>query len=140
MDDVTVPVDLAARVKASAPPASRPGEPRGLASSLSFWRSAVKDYDLRLDERRVLEDACREMDLIDRLQSAIDSPDFELTTKGSMGQVVSDPLIQEIRQHRTVVARLLAGLKLPEESAGAKPAAGRSTSARQAANASWGKR
>ena len=96
------------------------------------WTEITKDYDLRIDELRVLEDSCREIDLIERLEAEL--RDAPLMVTGSMGQPVASPLVQELRQHRSVLARLLAGLKLPEESG---EGSGRAPSARAAAIARW---
>ena len=111
--------------------------PAGLGpAGRRIWTTVAKTYDLRIDELRVLEDACREADLIDRIQAELSDPDHELVVKGSMGQPVSSPLVQEIRQHRSTLQRLLAGLKLPDEVAadrGQEASAG----ARKAAMARW---
>lgn len=96
-----------------------------------LWRSITGSYELRPDELRVLEDACREADLIDRLEDALSTA--ELIVHGSQGQPVSNPLVQEVRQHRATFAALLGRLKLPDEEAQAS----RSASARAAANARW---
>lgn len=102
-----------------------------------LWAAVTKTYDLRVDELRVLEDACREIDLIERLEGEL--REAKLVVKGSMGQPVANPLVQELRQHRGVLARLLAGLKLPDSEDGraAAAAADRSSSAREAAHARW---
>ncbi|MEV7654667.1 hypothetical protein AB0O39_10895 [Streptomyces anulatus] len=110
--------------------------PAGLGDkALVVWTEISEGYDLRIDELRVLEDACREIDLIERLEA--DLQHAELIVTGSMGQPVASPLVQELRQHRGVLARLLGWLKLPDEEAPA--AGGRSASARQAAMARWGR-
>lgn len=115
-----------------------PTPPKGLARrSAALWRDLTKTYDLRPDELRILEDACREMDLVDDLDAATRKvvDDGALTVKGSMGQDVAHPLIQEIRQHRTTVANLLGKLKLPDD----VQAESRGAQAREAARARWGK-
>ena len=112
--------------------------PKGLqAKGRRFWRDITSRYELRVDELRLLEDACREIDLIERLEDAlIDAP---LVAKGSMGQPVASPLVQEVRQHRSVLSSLLIKLKLPDEEG--KPATGELvTNARAAAMARWGRR
>lgn len=110
--------------------------PEGLGSkALVVWNEVTGNYDLRIDELRVLEDACREIDLIERLESELRGA--ELIVVGSMGQPVANPLVQELRQHRGVLARLLGWLKLPDEEEPAKGNA--SASARQAAMARWGR-
>lgn len=103
----------------------------------ALWRSIVPAYELRPDELRILHDACREADLIDRLHSALS--DSDLVTKGSMGQEVASPYVSEIRQHRTVLATLLKSLKIPDSPATlARKKAHVSEQARMAARSRWG--
>lgn len=113
-----------------------PTAPKGLGpKARKKWREIAGAYELRADELRILEDACREIDLVERMQEALDDPDNELLVAGSMGQPVASPLVQEIRQHRALIGRLLSLLKLPDED---NRAAGlRSESARAAANERW---
>ena len=108
--------------------------PRGLAKSgRRMWREISSVYDLRTDEARILEDACRQADLVDELEAArADSP---YMVKGSQGQDVINPLISELRQHRGTLKSLLSSLNLPDES-GETP---RSVSARRAAASRWSK-
>ena len=118
-----------------------PAVPKGLqAKGRKLWRDITTKYSLRADELRVLEDACREADLVDRLEGALESA--PLTVAGSMGQPVANPLVQEIRQHRNVLAGLLGKLKLPDDESSGKPGAGDvlATGARAAAMARWGRR
>jgi hypothetical protein len=79
-------------------PVARERVPAGLSSKAArFWREITTKYDLRPDELRVLEDACREVDLIDTLRKAMaNSP---LYKRGSMGQEVINPIVPELRQH-----------------------------------------
>ena len=105
----------------------------------ALWRELMAKYQFRADEARVLFDACAEADLIDTLQSA--QKEQPLTVKGSMGQQVINPLISELRQHRSTLASLLKQLALPDEAGGvAGSVAGskvRSTQARAAAQKRW---
>lgn len=110
------------------------------APGRALWKSVIEHdppYDLRPDELRVLADACREADLIAKLEQAqLDEP---LTTKGSMGQKVISPFISELRQHRTVLANLLKSLKLPDSDAGAQRKSDYvSEQARAAVRQRWG--
>jgi hypothetical protein len=41
---------------------------------------------------RILVDACREADIVDRLEATL--ADAELMVKGSMGQLVASPLVR----------------------------------------------
>lgn len=112
--------------------------PSGLgAKSRRVWDDITGSFDLRADELRVLEDCCREIDLIERLEEALAGSD--LLVEGSMGQPVASPLVQEVRQHRGTLARLFASLKLPEDVGAAGQAQQeRSSAARKAAQARWG--
>jgi hypothetical protein len=103
-----------------------------------LWKSIIPRYDLRPDELRILADACRQADVVQRIEDAlVDAP---LMVKGSQGQLVASPLVSEVRQHRTVLANLLKSLKLPDSSNGdARSKEYTSQKAREAARARWGK-
>jgi len=119
-------------------PVTRPAAPRGLSKSgRKLWREIVSSgrYELRPDELRVLEDACREADLIDDL--ATEAKGAPKTVRGSHGGTVINPLISELRQHRVTLNALLRFLRLPDE--GAAGESNRSVSARKAAQSRWGK-
>lgn len=118
--------------------------PDGLGSeALVFWEAVLASYKLRPDELRLLEDACREIDLIERMNDALGKRKTPMV-KGSMGQQRVNPLYQEVRQHRLALAVILKQLKLPSldgEGEGEKQLPrgnDASTSARRAAIASWG--
>lgn len=102
-------------------------------SGRKLWRDVTGTYDLRPDELRILEDACREMDVIDYLEEQRRDDGFRLMVRGSQGQEVIHPVFSELRQHRSALRQLLGQLKLPDE-AGEET---RSTQARDAANARW---
>jgi hypothetical protein len=104
------------------------------AKARRLWNEITDNYELRADELRILEDACREVDLIERLEAAV--ADGDLIVDGSMKQPVANPLVQELRQHRQTLRSLLASVNLPDDDADA-PASSRSTSAREAAAARW---
>lgn len=109
--------------------------PTGLgAKAKRVWTEITSSYELRVDELRILEDACREIDLVERLEAELKGA--KLIVHGSQGQPVANPLVQELRQHRGVLTRLFGALKLPDEDSGAGE---RSTAARTAAMARWGR-
>ena len=116
---------------------SKPRTPAGLgAGGRRLWSAVVGPFDLRPDELRILDDACREVDLVDRLEEAVAAA--PLVVEGSRGQEAPHPLIPELRAHRLVLARLLKQLGLPDEPGIAKTKTmARSTSARKAAAARW---
>lgn len=96
----------------------------------------MADFDLRVDELVLLEDAARTLDLIERMQAVID--EAPLTVPGSREQVTTHPLLLEVRQHRMLLARLLGQLKLPEEPDAAwQKAIDRRHNARGAVLARW---
>lgn len=119
----------------------KPAAPRDLGrAGKKLWRDIVTSgkYELRPDECRILEDACREADLIDEMETA--RRELPYMVKGSQGQDVINPIISELRQHRATLTSMLAKLKLPdanEDQPGAESP--RSTAARTAANARWSK-
>lgn len=104
-----------------------------------LWRDLTGKYQFRADEGRILLDACGEADLIDTLQQALNGA--SLTVRGSMGQQVINPLISELRQHRSTLASLLKQLALPDEAGGVPGSVAgskvRSTQARAAAQKRW---
>jgi hypothetical protein len=109
-------------------------KPRNLGKAgTDLWTQITKIYDLRPDETRILEDACREADIIADLESG--RTGMPLLVTGSMGQDVINPMISELRQHRNTLSALLKALKLAEDTAES-----RSASARAAANARWNRR
>lgn len=103
----------------------------------ALWDSIVPAYELRPDEVRILQDSCREADIIERLEAEL--VDADLMVKGSMGQLVASPLVSEVRQHRATLAGLLGKLKIPDSPAGAaRKRAVVSEKAVKAARARWG--
>lgn len=102
--------------------------PAGLAeagSGEALWRSIVDEYTLRPDELRLLADACELADRIDYRKDRADELHREvgdnLLIRGSTGQRVRNPLIDEARQElaeqrkdRVALNDLLARLKLPD--------------------------
>ncbi len=94
-----------------------------------LWEATVSKYELRQDELATLKAACAEADLVERMEESLSGE--PLTVFGSTGQLVAHPLVQELRQHRTTMASLLARLKLPDD------AATGSNQQRDAANSRW---
>ena len=113
---------------------TKPRAPAGLgAKGRTFWRAALGQYTFRLDELVTLEQACRELDLIGRMEKRI-AEAKSLITAGSMGQDAPHALLGEIRQHRALLNQLLKALGMVDAAA---EAAHRSTQARAAAQARW---
>lgn len=108
------------------------------ARAAELWDRITADYELRVDEVELLVEACREVDVIERLEAEL--RDAPLSVKGGRGQVISHPLLGEVRQHRAVLKSLLGGLKLTDQADGerrARTGTSRSTTARAAAMQRW---
>lgn len=119
-------------------------QPEGLdTAGTDLWESVTGEYDLLPHELRLLEDACREADLISLMDRAWNEHGRPMISRGSMGQEVAHPLLGEIRQHRTTLRLLLASLRLPdpaeEQTAPLIPMT-RSQAATKAAGVRWGAR
>lgn len=88
--------------------------PTGLkARGKRQWTEVTEKYELRLDELNILEDICREIDLIDSLEKELKG--LPVMMKGSQGQDIVNPLIPELRQHRATKKMLWNSLKLPDD-------------------------
>lgn len=88
--------------------------PTGLkARGKRAWSDVSTKYELRADELDILEDICREIDMIDALEKELKGA--PLIVKGSQGQDVANPMISELRQHRATKKSLWAALKLPDD-------------------------
>lgn len=99
-----------------------------------FWRETTKAYELSAHELHLLEGACRELDIIDRLEAVLDGA--QLIVSGSMGQDTAHPLLAEVRQHRAAFGAIVKQLALPDVE-DAAPISPRSRQAQAAANARW---
>lgn len=118
--------------------------PRGLSEKGNkLWNRVVEEYELRPDELRTLEAACRASDLVDRMWA--EGKTAELVTVGSMGQAVLHPIFPELRQQQAALVSLLKSLRLADvadedgAAVGSPVGDSRSTAARAAAKAKWNK-
>lgn len=114
-----------------------PPVPRGLARGpgASLWRAVVGQYSLRADELVVLDSACRQVELVAKLERELTGS--KLIVAGSKGQDVPHPLLGELRASRALVASLLRQLGLPDEPGAERPAENNSSKAQRAARARW---
>lgn len=108
------------------------------SAGAELWDSMTDEFDFTGEPGKIaiLQRACRVADQIEKLEQATASE--PMTAKGSMGQLVIHPFIQEIRQQTGTLNALIKALGLPEtdEEKHAK-AEQRSQHARNAANARW---
>lgn len=98
-----------------------------------LWRKVTDQYVLRPDELETLEDACSLTDMVDAMSRAWIEEGRPLTTAGSMGQLVTHPMISEIRTHRMARNALWRQLKLPDLDTGVVEP----NQQRAAANSRW---
>jgi hypothetical protein len=89
-----------------------PRPPSGLqAGGRRLWRAITRQHALEQHEADLLTQACRTVDLLERLEAAATAG--PLTVDGR-----ANPVIVEARQQRITLARLLAALRLPDADAG----------------------
>lgn len=111
-------------------------EPAGLQEAgLELWREVTGQYGLRTDERHALQQACRTLDLIVRMEAEIAVA--PLTVTGSQQQEVAHPLTTEVRQQRALFLRQMSALHLPDEDEDAGAPGRRSEAARALAAKRW---
>ncbi|QXC45211.1 hypothetical protein [Rhodococcus qingshengii] len=89
---------------------------RLLARGRRRWRElhAVHDFTDAPEKLAILEEACRTADVAKRLQAIVDAAD-EIRVRGSQGQPVATPELQELRQCRAQMAQLLKALSCPDD-------------------------
>jgi hypothetical protein len=102
--------------------------------AMALWEGITSKYTLRIDEMLILHDACREVDLIERMEEQ--QKKSKLLGTGAQGQPVVAPLVPELRQHRSMLAGLMKQLHLPDVDG--RPAQSTTDKARKAANTRWG--
>src|SRR5260370_24170014 len=79
-----------------------------------FWRSVMQDFALAgPHEEAILEQACRELDLIDRLDDALADADLVISTPAH-GEACNR-LLAEVQAHRSAFRLLLRDPRLPAE-------------------------
>lgn len=102
-------------------------------AGVQFWRECRDAYSFRVDELVLLERACHIIDDLAELdleKQALTSR----TTRGSQGQLVTHPVIDQITKAHADLRATIKALNFPDEEA----ARSRSTQARKAAKARWG--
>lgn len=97
------------------PGALRIKYPKGLQESgRRLWKSVLEEFELEPHEELQLLQACRTADRLDALAGAAEGA--ALTVRNAKGDEVANPLLVESRQQSIVYARLIAALRLPNES------------------------
>src|SRR4051812_32631839 len=92
---------------------SRAAPPGLSARAAGFWARTVADYELSDAELELLAESVVTMTEIDSLREALKVDG--VTVAGSRGQRRVHPAVNEIRQHRMALARLLKSVALPAD-------------------------
>ncbi len=115
-------------------PPAPPKPPEGMgARGKQLWRGIVEAFVFRGDELATLESACYAAQRVVEIREELSKMD--ILVRGSMGQLVTNPLLIEVRAHENHVATLLAKLKLKDADAGSSAA--ETNGHRSAAQARW---
>jgi len=103
----------------------------------AFRVDVLARFELNRDELEVLTEACRTLDLLDELRSALARDGVSVA--GAAGQPRAHPMVAQINATRATLGRLLAHLALPSAEGTQMPST-RSVRAQRAAQARWGSR
>jgi hypothetical protein len=88
----------------------KPPESLGPAGGM-FWKGVLADYDLSVAELAILGRACRTLDVLTQIDTAI--ADDGVTVEGSVGQVRAHPLLRSLVDLETVLDAQLRTMALP---------------------------
>jgi hypothetical protein len=89
--------------------------PNGLGyQGQKLWKSITTEFDFDAEphKERILFDACKIADMIDRLDKEMQNE--PLTVRGSMGQKAIHPCLAQSQSARGQLAQLLSRLGLPD--------------------------
>jgi uncharacterized protein YejL (UPF0352 family) len=119
------------------PTAPRITPPKDLGpAGRRLYRDVLRAWSLRVDEEQILHEACKILDVIERLDAEMATA--PLVVRGSMGQPIVNSLIAEARAQRQALANALGRLRLPDPDAEKDPGAmARTVRARRAALSRW---
>lgn len=103
-----------------------------------FWRDVTGKYTLRADELRLLENACRQLDILALVTKKWDDAGRPLTSTGSMGQLVEHPNLATMDRAQKSYLMFVKQLALPDEAdEGDEKPAGGPNQHRSAAQSKW---
>lgn len=75
-----------------------------------LWNRVLRDFELADHEESILQQACRTVDILDRLQVEIGAG--ALMVMSSQGSRMN-PAVVEFRQQTLALAKLMASLRIP---------------------------
>lgn len=92
-----------------------PRSPKGVGpQGRKLWAEVLAEHELTQAELAVLAAACRCVGTLERLADALS--DGDLASSNAAGAVVVTPLLVEQRLQSAVLTKLLASLRLPDDS------------------------
>lgn len=77
-----------------------------------LWNRVLADFELAEHEEAVLLQACRIVDVLDRLQTEIDA--HEIVVESPQGPKIYPPVVK-FRQQAVTLAKCMASLRIPLE-------------------------
>ena len=91
----------------------KPRQPAGFKPrDAKLWHDIADNFQLRPDELRLLEAACRTLDELALIERQLVGA--SLVSKGSQGQEVAHPLLAAAVSHRRMYVALVKQLDLPD--------------------------
>lgn len=88
-----------------------PRAPKDLATGgKRLWNRVLRDFELADHEESVLLQACRIVDVLDRLQVAIDAGEVLVSSPQGLK---TNPAVVEFRQQALALAKCMASLRIP---------------------------
>jgi hypothetical protein len=95
--------------------AARTRFPNGLQTGgKRLWKQVLDDFELAEHEEAVLLQACRIVDVLDRLQAVIDAGDVVVASPQGLK---ANPAVVEFRQQAVTLAKCMASLRIPLDDA-----------------------
>ena len=79
-----------------------------------YWRDVLRAYEIAVDERELLHELCRTLDVIEELHRAASTAPM---VEGRYGPTVN-PAVRELRGQRAEARHLAAALALPHPEGG----------------------
>ena len=110
--------------------------PKGLGTrGKRLWRDIVEVHELDPQQRVLLEEACRTVDRLDKLEEKLSGREdawahlrtraesMVITDDGREVTIdlVVDNALSEARQQQNILKQLLAAMRLPDQASGARP-------------------
>jgi hypothetical protein len=83
-----------------------------------LWNRVAGPFELEQHELSLLLQACRTVDLLDRLQKVLDEGDVVISSSQGLK---ANPAAVEFRQQALALARLMGALAVPSEEESAPP-------------------